>query len=488
VSTPTTFAYIVEHDGYLPTTSTIVVYPSSPPPLQLSMSIPSQVSTEEPFTVTVTCNNQLVKDAEVIIQGYGVLKHGFSNTEGTVDFIAPQSAHIYNITVQKEGYLSAQEILPVVEHPPITPETPLLVTTPLFVHEGELFWVTVSSEGVPVPSAQVMFAGRRTSTNVEGRAQLRSPMISNTAVYTIFATKEGYDNGSTSITVFDNSTSEPPSSVTFGWIHGQVTSSSGVVQNALVSTRTIAGNTTMNHSMTDAAGFYTVEVQDGTYTIHVSKPGYLTAVLSPVVVVANDTTEINVSLEKIPLTSDFVNSAIQWAVEYHVIGAEVLVSEDLTSQIQLYNTDVSVQVLKSPTDEQNYVLQVSGSDGTPGTVIALKITNASALLQQPISGLSDLLVTYDGEPISPAQTIDDVFLFNTNGSRPAWAAVFTEDGLTIVINIPHFSEHTIIVSSPLEKIIQTVGGPQAVVIYILLSVAFTVFIVIPIVILRRRKR
>ena len=98
----------------------------------------------------------------------------------------------------------------------------------------------------------------------------------------------------------------------------------------------------------------------------------------------------------------------------------------------------------------------------------------------------NLIVTFDGVPISMADSIEEVF--EPANGEPVWAAMITEEEkgeeVTIVVAVPHFSEHTITISS----IAEVVNIITILLAYIAILVVVGLMIIAPIIHIDRKER
>ncbi|MDE1725004.1 MAG: hypothetical protein KGH76_03780 [Thaumarchaeota archaeon] len=63
-----------------------------------------------------------------------------------------------------------------------------------------------------------------------------------------------------------------------------------------------------------------------------------------------------------------------------------------------------------------------------------------------VSSIKYLHITYDGQSISPAADINSV-LHAKSTDNPSYAIIVTQNGAQVLVSIPHFSNHTITLSS-----------------------------------------
>jgi hypothetical protein len=111
---------------------------------------------------------------------------------------------------------------------------------------------------------------------------------------------------------------------------------------------------------------------------------------------------------------------------------------------------------------------VSAEENTPGTYLVFH------LLEGKLSQLqNDLYVTYDGLEINEVTDVTS-FFDNQENVEPCWLLFETPDGdKWVIVNVPHFSEHTIKIS----QIVEAVGGISVVIFYIVIAVVALIIFV-----------
>ena len=119
-------------------------------------------------------------------------------------------------------------------------------------------------------------------------------------------------------------------------------------------------------------------------------------------------------------------------------------SDDLTIDLNLKNELVS--------------FTVSADDGASATILVIRIGEGV------LSDLDNLVVTYDEDIIDEVFDVEKFFDLEGNTDL-GWLRFLTITGLYIFIRVPHFSTHTITISS----IIDVLSGPYAIMIYIAIS-------------------
>jgi hypothetical protein len=131
-----------------------------------------------------------------------------------VILVAPSvdSDTAYSITANKTGYLNNQTTITILNSggspPPPPPPTQLVISNPSSITEGITFYAIVSANGHTIEGATVYFNNHSYNTIANGSVQLTAPQVEQNTLYIISATKTGYQNGASSITVVDEG--QPP--------------------------------------------------------------------------------------------------------------------------------------------------------------------------------------------------------------------------------------------------------------------------------------
>jgi hypothetical protein len=166
------------------------------------------------------------------------------------------------------------------------------------------------------------------------------------------------------------------------------------------------------------------------------------------------------------------SNSIQNAIENKTIAAEVDIGASNVNQKSIDN-NVTVKTENTTSDTVN--LTVSAADQTGPKVIVINLNSTTI----DVANLKYLHVMYDGHSITPATNVDQI-LHTTRSDEPHYAILITQSGAQILISIPHFSTHTITLSS-ISKVIQPVPEfPLSVI------AVFSSIIAITIVITRKR--
>jgi len=231
-------------------------------------------------------------------------------------------------------------------------------------------------------------------------------------------------------------------------------------------------------TLTDENGEYKftlVEPQE-TYSIRVSKYGYETSAKT---VTLEDIAEVNFVLTKRsdisttpsdPIKITVINESlvaireiggeqntqkIDTAIYAGFVGGELLIENNLESDIVLYDELLSISTLSI--DHGSISLVINGDDDLPG---------GKTIVINAEKGVFDengnIMLTYDGETILTADDFTDILNPNDDNYRAEYLIVEGSNGIQILVSIPHFSSHAINIYSMVEAL----GGTTAVMFYI----------------------
>jgi hypothetical protein len=164
---------------------------------ELTIIAPAQVTEGAEFTVTVKCNDILIKNATVnfnISEGcrsYPFAKTKNTNSTGQAVFYGCfiNNNTTQTITAYKEGYISTSINITVIKAPPRL--TIICFST---CPAGD-FTLAVISNGSRVSGAIVTFAGVNKTTDEYGNVTFSTSMIDKAGYYTVVAKKPGFIDG-----------------------------------------------------------------------------------------------------------------------------------------------------------------------------------------------------------------------------------------------------------------------------------------------------
>ena len=123
---------------------------------------------------------------------------------------------------------------------------------------------------------------------------------------------------------------------------------------------------------------------------------------------------------------------------------------------------------------------MSGDEYISGKTIAINVDQDMF----DINGNID--IKYDGENVKIADDIYDILNPNDDGSHSEYLITIGAEGIKLLISIPHFSEHTITISSVAE-VVDALGGPAAVILYITVFAIVAIIYIAPIIFVEKKK-
>jgi len=152
-------------------------------------------------------------------------------------------------------------------------------------------------------------------------------------------------------------------------------------------------------------------------------------------------------------------SDIAEAKTNQTIAAQVNIGAGSVDEKSIDN-NIVLKVENTTNDAVNMTVSASSQSGPKVILINLNSTTID------VANIKYLHIMYDGQPITPAVSVSDV-LHPTSSSQPHFAILVTQSGAQILISIPHFSTHTITITS-LSKVIPSVPefGPLAAIVSI----------------------
>lgn len=135
------------------------------------------------------------------------------------------------------------------------------------------------------------------------------------------------------------------------------------------------------------------------------------------------------------------------AKDNQTIAAEVNVGNN---SAETKSIDNNVQVQSTENTPDSLGVKVTAADQTGPKVIAFNLA-ATAI---NVANLKDLGVMYDGKLIPPAPNMDAILHAKPTDS-PSFAIVVTQSGVQVLVLIPHFSTHSIMITN-MTKVIPAV--------------------------------
>ena len=166
-------------------------------------------------------------------------------------------------------------------------------------------------------------------------------------------------------------------------------------------------------------------------------------------------------------------SDIAEAKTNETIAAQVDIGAGNVSEKPIDN-NVVVKVENTTNDAVSMTVSASSQSGPKVILINLNSTTID------VGNIKYLHIMYDGQPISPAASIAEV-LHPVASGQPHFAILVTQSGAQVLISIPHFSTHTITITS-ISKVIPSVPefGPIAVLVFVIsLISAITITKIMP---------
>ncbi len=356
----------------------------------------------------------------------------------------------------------------------IIDKTPLTLTIPKTVVEGDEFNVTVTTDGHPIAGVVIRFMSILRTTNASGVASFTAPSASRTQTYPVTTSFPGYNVNNQTIIV----TPTVPDAST-GWIYGSVTNSTGAdLRNVQVCANSSTDG--INRcAFSDDAGRYAIPVPPGTYTIEASKIGYETGLLSEVVVNALDAVEVNVALSPTTIINrpsgnqDLIEAVIDAGVVAEKIAGRLDMGASGTFSVTSYDETFSASMVRFVKGTMSFM--VSDTEAA-GAIIATRLVD--------LGGVDDVSVLVDGRLV-PQVSISELMAAD-NGSAAYARVIDVVDGQTVVyclVYLPHFSSHTVEIRSVLQA-----AGSEALVLYLGVAVVMAFIVVLPIVVVERRRR
>jgi hypothetical protein len=359
------------------------------------------------------------------------------------------------------------------EEAPVS-EPQLSISAPPSVNEETSFQVMVTADGTPVAEVRVTFADVMYLTDTDGIVDLIAPSVDQNTTYRITADKTGYLSDSTWITVLNQE-----EELHIGWVHGivmeTIDNTTTILQDAMVCLTLSIQNKeiTSKCTFTDETGGYTITAPTGMYALKAGKEGYITSTITEVTIQGNETTWTNFTLEQgtgsepgiIPIFIEEYREEINQAIETGDVGAEVVVQPETEESMVFSYNDVTVDPFEI-TDESISLL-VNGDETGAGKTIVVTI-EGFALDQE-------VVVAYDGIPLTLADGIQDVLDPNNDGSIAEYIAVQDPDGTrAIMVSVPHFSEHEITIYT-LGEVVEAINFVTALVVYFAIIVVTAIF-------------
>jgi hypothetical protein len=292
---------------------------------------------------------------------------------------------------------------------------------------------------------------------------------------------DGYPYWVRVILNYDSKTSQDTSNNAFtinnnvvsnGWLYGSVsTENNGLanpIEEAIVCALSI--NNINKCKFTDEEGMYLISLPVGTYTITFSKQGYETLTVNNIEILSDKGTRVNaiISESGIQQTKSFMDYTIDKEIKEGSIVGTVDVSTD-DPEISLYN-NMDILITSSDIGSEGGINITFSGEGDPGTKLVIYI----GAIENP----ENIIVEYDGEIINQSNDVESFFEIGNENTE--WILTSTSENGTlkyiIIVNIPHYSQHQILITLEEIEIVQALTSTTALIFYfafiIIMSVVF----------------
>ncbi|MFH1101391.1 MAG: carboxypeptidase regulatory-like domain-containing protein [Methanobacteriota archaeon] len=464
-------------ETYIQIQNTINPGPGPIDPTRLVLSAPDSVDENTTFFVFVTANSLPVSSAYITFNE----TFQYTGSNGRVQFTAPLVTQDtdYMITASKPGYLNTSISITVKNTITLAQ---LSIHAPPVVYEEQNFIVTITTNNTPVSNASVIFNTMRKNTTEQGTVVFQAPQVNTSQEFTIHATKPGYDDAITVIIVVNIPSTN--TTIPLSCIYGVVTDTLGnIIPDATICI-TPSSNTD-DCTKTTAQGRYIFCLPIGSYSFSATKEGYATSVFYDVLLSEDSVQEINFKLRQIRKTSEVYEESydpgkitIDWGIENGFIDANLIVSATGRSQSYLFMKNLSITI--SPSNKGEFSFSVDGPENVRGIFIAIQLNDVPTFLNTTIVNVSTIQLLYDEEKIPIASSFTDFFNNPDNNDTPLWCAVITNKNLTILLRIPHFSQHHILIHTIEQVVVESFGGIAALILYITIIVLVLILLAFPI--------
>ncbi|MCX6665895.1 MAG: PQQ-binding-like beta-propeller repeat protein [Euryarchaeota archaeon] len=453
---------------------------NTPPDIPAVPTGPSSEATEKDVLYTFYVTPTTDSDGDQIFYNFSWGDDTYSDWIGPVDSGATLSAtHMWTLPGSYDIKVKAKDIYDAESewsHPleitiPNQSSEPaqlqLSITVNPTVQEQTIFTVTITDEktGTAQPGADVSFNDQTKQTDANGQVSFTAPSVDTAQRYMITATKTGYTQDSTTITVInqDETTLQ-------GWIYGLVQDNLGNPLSG-VSIYAISTDGTIKPTSTDDEGKYVVSLVPGTYTVTGIIEGFLPNTKQSFFVEDKTAKEANFIMEQkqqepTSQGTDTTAASVQYLIDKESregnVGAQINVISQEKNIISSYIEGLHIELLDLT--EQMISFTVGADDGSKGTVFVVRIGEGV------LSDLDKINLTYDDMSIDEEHDVAAFFTI-LESSDPAWLRILTDTGLYVFVRIPHFSTHTITISSLGEMF-----GSVTVLLWYLMSSGLVIFV------------
>jgi hypothetical protein len=184
----------------LPTATITRSYP--PPELQILCT--PQVNEDAMFEVTVKSGILSIDNVTVTFNGDTIQTNATGKATFRAPFVIPDANNTFSITASKEGYVSTNWSILILNIPQLFPTVP----SPMIM-ENTTFIVTVlNDEGTPVENVTLMFEHNNYSTDRNGIVRLTTPAVKKTETSILSVKKQGYLSNTLSLQISPRPTRE----------------------------------------------------------------------------------------------------------------------------------------------------------------------------------------------------------------------------------------------------------------------------------------
>ena len=340
----------------------------------------------------------------------------------------------------------------------------LKITTESSVIEGQKFSVTVKDKDtlLPISGASVSFNNELKTTNSYGIVDFYAPQVETDRTYSIIAIYSGYEQKDTSIIILNQKEKK-------GWIYGTIYSYDGIpIKGVKICAYKDGEYDSSNCALSDSDGSYVIDLVEGTYVIKIEKSGFTSAEKGDVIVLQNIAQQLNFVLETSsnPGIIDENREQIDNAIQEGTIGAELNINKDGYEEIKY--ADVSILPEAIDIKSNKLTLKINGEEQTGKTIV---ITANKDVLAQ-----GDFQISYDAVKINQADNFLDVIDPTNDGSLAEYYIIKEKDQTIILISNPHFSEHTITISS----IVEIISVTYAILLFLLITVIAILLFIAPV--------
>ena len=349
-------------------------------------------------------------------------------------------------------------------------ENNLIIHAPSSAIEEQIFQIMITSgTGMPLENVTVRFGDEGKQTNITGIVIFTAPSVTRNTIVTISAEKATYDRATATITIFNQG--EPQQNT--GWVYGETIDAAAHTLLQAVEITVALSNDIQKITYTDSEGRYVVLLPVGTYTITPRKQGYIATPPSTIVIIKNTAFEHNFQLEKNQTPSPGSSNEEQRIIEYTIqqqaalgtIGGRISLSQNERT-ISYYTDDIQLALNTTPT---LVTVTVGAENRTTGTILIISLGTGT------LADLNNITVTYDGTVITETTDVAEFFAIQEN-TTAHWLRFLTTMGLYLFIQVPHFSDHTITITSLIpQEVIRYTGIAIGAAMIILVVAAVVMF-------------